>query len=271
MKSLGIIAGDGELPVLVSREAAKMGYRVVIFVLEPVAKVPDAAADEVVRVNVGKLGTLLRRLRESGVREVVMAGKVTKELAYRGGVKPDLKAIGLLMGLSDRKDDTIMKAVTDEISSLGITVRNTTDFAGDLLMPEGVITRRNPSREEWNDIEFGIRMAREMGRLDIGQTVVVKDRAVMAVEAIEGTDEAIRRGGSLAGGGAVVVKVSKPAQDFRFDVPVVGLDTLRTLIGVGGTVLAVEAGKSLILQKEEMVRTADHEGISIVGVQCRAE
>ncbi len=268
MKSLGIIAGDGELPILVSREAAKMGYHVTVFALEPVSDLPDDTADEVVRVNVGKLGTLLKKLRESGVKEAVMAGKVTKELAYRGGVKPDLKAVSLLMGLSDRKDDTIMKAVTAEISSLGITVRNTTDFAGDLLMPEGVITRRSPSKAEWRDIEFGIRMAREIGRLDIGQTVVVKDRAVMAVEAIEGTDEAIRRGGSLAGGGAVAVKVSKPSQDFRFDVPVVGLDTLRALMSVGGTVLAVEAGKSLILQREEMVRVADQEGISIAGVRC---
>ncbi|RMG02488.1 MAG: LpxI family protein [Nitrospirae bacterium] len=267
-KTLGIIAGNGDLPILIAKEALNKGYYVVVFALEPVSEVPDDAGHEVIRLNVGKLGGLLKALKTAGVSEVVMAGKVTKELIYNGGGKitPDLKALGLLMSLKDRKDDTIMRAVTDEIESLGIKIRNTTDFADSLLMPEGVLTKRKPSRSELKDIEFGYRMAKEIGRLDIGQTVVVKDLAVMAVEAIEGTDETIRRGGRLAREGAVVVKVSKPDQDFRFDVPVVGLNTVRSLAEVSGSVLGVEAKKALILQKEELIEFANKRGISIVGI-----
>lgn len=267
-KTLGIIAGNGDLPLLIAKEALHKGYYVVIFALEPVAEVPDDAGDEVIRLNVGKLGGLLKALKTAGVSEIVMAGKVTKELIYNGGgkVTPDLKALGLLMSLKDRKDDTIMRAVCEEIESLGIKIRNTTDFAGRLLMPEGVLTKRKPSRSELKDLEFGYRMAKEIGKLDIGQTVVVKDLAVMAVEAIEGTDEAIRRGGKLAREGAVVVKVSKPDQDFRFDVPVVGLNTVKALAEVSGRVLGVESKKALILQREELIEFANKKGISIIGI-----
>jgi DUF1009 family protein len=194
-----------------------------------------------------------------------MAGKVPKALLYKGNITPDLKAMKLLFTLRDRSDDSILLAITRELEKDGITLLNTTDFCQDMLTPEGILTEKGLTEEEWADIRFGWKIAREMGRLDIGQTVVVKGKAVMAVEAIEGTDKAIQRGGAYADAGAVVVKISKPDQDMRFDVPVAGLDTLRAMIKVRARVLALEAKKSILLQKERVLREADEAGIAVVG------
>ena len=194
-----------------------------------------------------------------------MAGKVPKTLLYRGNITPDLRAVKLLFTLKDKSDDSILLAITKELERDGISLLNTTDFCPGMLTPEGVLTRGDITGDERKDIVFGWKVAKEMGRLDIGQTVVIKDRAVMAVEAIEGTDEAIKRGGSLSGEGAVVVKVSKPGQDMRFDVPVVGLSTLKAMVEVSARVLAVEAEKSILLQRESLVREAEEAGISVVG------
>jgi DUF1009 family protein len=172
----------------------------------------------------------------------------------------------LLFSLRDRSDDSILLAIARELKKDGISLLNTTDFTSTLLTPEGILTKEGPTENEWKDIAFGWKIAKEIGRLDIGQTVVVKNQAVMALEAIEGTDEAIRRGGRLSGSGAVVIKVSKPQQDMRFDVPVVGLDTLRAMLDVQARVLAVETGKSIILKREILIREAGEAGISIVGV-----
>ena len=266
MKKIGIISGKGELPSILAREAKRMGYHVLMILLDPVADTIDGCADEIKRINVGRLGEIISTLKGAGVQETILAGKVPKRLLFKSKIQPDMRAIKLLFTLKDRKDDTILQAITDEIESEGIRMMRTTDFAGDMLMPAGFLTQRRPAPEENKDIEFGLGIAKEMGRLDIGQTVVVKGRAVMAVEAIEGTDEAILRGGRLAGEGAVVVKVSKPQQDMRYDVPVVGPDTLKALVEARAYVLAVEAGKSLILQRDEMIAVADKAGISIVGV-----
>lgn len=266
MKKLGLIAGSGELPLAVAAEARARGYSVVAVGLDPLAeKALETAADEVKWVNVGKLGTIIDTLTQAGIKEAVMAGKVPKSLLYKSKITPDLRAVRVLFSLKDRSDDSIMLAITREMEKDGIKLLNTTDFSSGLLTPEGVLTRLSPSKEEWQDITFGHEIAKQIGRLDIGQTVVVKNRAVMAVEAIEGTDEAIRRGGKLAGEGAVVVKVSKPQQDMRFDVPVTGLDTLKAMISVRARILAVEAGQSILLDREKMVAEADSCGISLVG------
>ncbi len=267
MRRIGIVSGKGILPNLLAEEAKRLGHYVAMIALDPVADAMSASADEVKRINVGKLGEIIKALKAAGVREVVMAGKVSKGLLYRSRIKPDLRAVKLLFKLKDKKDDTILQAITDEIESEGLKVIRTTDLAGDLLMPEGVLAGGEPGPEEYKDIRFGFQVAKEIGRLDVGQTVVVKDRAVMAVEAIEGTDEAIRRGGLLAGGGAVVVKVSKPQQDMRYDVPVVGPETLRAMAGVKASVLAVEAGKAIVVHREEMLAVAADAGISVVGVR----
>jgi UDP-2,3-diacylglucosamine hydrolase len=266
VKKLGLIAGSGELPMAIATEARARGYTIIAVGLDPLAeKALETAADEVKWVNVGKLGTIIDTLTKAGIKEAVMAGKVPKSLLYRSKITPDLRAVKVLFSLKDRSDDSIMLAITRELEKDGIKLLSTTDFSSRLLTPEGVLTRLSPSKEEWRDITFGWKIAKQIGRLDIGQTVVVKDKAVMAVEAIEGTDEAIRRGGKLAGDGAVVVKVSKPQQDMRFDVPVTGLDTLRAMTSVRARVLAVEAEHSILLDREKMVAEADGAGISVVG------
>lgn len=266
MKKLGLISGSGELPVAVALEARAKGYRTLAIGLEPVAdRSLESFVDEIRWINVGKLGTIIETLKNSGVREAVMAGKVPKSLLYRSKIVPDLRAVKILFSLRDRSDDSILLAITRELEKDGIKLLNTTDFSARLLTPEGNLTKKQPLEADWKDIRFGWKIAKEIGRLDIGQTLVVKDRAVMAVEAIEGTDEAIRRGGRLAGEGAVIVKVSKPQQDMRFDVPVVGMHTLQAMIEVRAKILAVEADKSILLNKEEFLSEADKEGIGIVG------
>ncbi len=218
--------------------------------------------------NVGKVGGIMKFLKKHGATEVVPAGKVPKSVLYTGGgVWPDFRAVSILLRLRSRQDDTIIAAIEDEFKKEGITFGDMKDFCQGLMTPGGVLTRRKPSRGEQKDIEFGFRMAKGIGALDIGQTVVVRGRAVMAVEAIEGTDEAIRRGGKLAGKNAVVVKVARPEQDMRFDVPVIGLNTLESMREVGATVLAAEAGKSILMDREDFLQKAKEYGITVVGVK----
>lgn len=266
MKKLGLIAGSGELPFAVAAEARAKGYRVTAFGLDSITDAAlGSAADEIQWLNIGKLGALIDALKKSGITEAVFAGKVHKSVIYRGKVIPDMRLVRLLFGLKDRSDDSIMLAITGELEGEGIRLLNTTDFTTNLMAPEGVLTKKKPSEDDYRDIAFGWRIAKEMGRLDIGQTVVVKNQAVMAIEAIEGTDEAIRRGGSLAHEGAVVIKISKPQQDMRFDVPVVGTETLRSMASVKARVLAIEAEKSILLNRDAFVREATKHGIVVVG------
>ena len=265
-KKLGLIAGKGDLPMAVAGEAKAMGYSVIAFGLESLADESLVSyVDEMKWINVGKFGKLIDGLKKSGVEEAVMAGKVSKTLLYKSKITPDLRAVKLLFSLKDKKDDSILLAVAAELAKEGITLLDITMFSRDLLMPAGVLTKSRPSENEWKDIEFGWKIAKEIGRMDIGQTVVVKDRAVMAIEAIEGTDEAIRRGGALAGKGAVVVKVSKPNQDMRFDVPTVGLQTVLAMREVRARVLCVEPQKSLVLNKERLIEEAKKADIAILG------
>ncbi|OGW26464.1 MAG: hypothetical protein A2X59_08805 [Nitrospirae bacterium GWC2_42_7] len=266
MKKIGLIAGSGELPAAVASAAHSSGYTVFAVGLEPLAdKSLSDHVDEIKWVNVGKLGAMLDALKKAGIKEAVMAGKVPKSLLFKSKITPDLRAMKLLFSLKDKSDDSIMLAIAKELKKEGITLLNTTDFSTALLTPEGVLTKIKPTKEEWKDLAFGWTIAKEIGRLDIGQTIVVKNQAVMAVEAIEGTDEAIKRGGILAGEGAVIIKVSKPKQDLRFDVPVVGNSTLMAMLEVKARVLAVESQKSILLNREEMIAKADKAGISVLG------
>jgi hypothetical protein len=195
-----------------------------------------------------------------------MAGKVPKSLLFKSKITPDLRAVKLLFSIKDKSDDAILNAITKELAGEGIEIIDTTKFSPHLLTPVGCLTRKKPDEEQWKDIEFGWKIAREIGKLDIGQTVVIKGKAVMAIEAIEGTDEAILRGGKWAGDGAVVVKVSKPQQDMRMDVPAVGPDTLKSMENVNAKVLALEAHRSMIVDRETVIRVAESAGIVIVGI-----
>ena len=269
-EKLGLIAGMGGLPLALAVEARKMGHYIVAIALQPPADESlKPLADEFHKISVGRFGGLLSLLKKQSITNVVMAGKIPKTLLYenKASIIPDLKAVKLLFSLKNHSDDTIMSAVVRELENKGITVHKTTDFTKDLLVPEGVMTTNKPSKKDIQDIEFGWDVAKNIGGLDIGQTVVVKNLAVMAVEAIEGTDKAISRGGKLAEKDGVVIKVSKPQQDMRFDVPVAGIETLRTMKKVSARVLALEAGKCIIIDKEDFIKEADKSGIVVVGMK----
>ncbi|HMK56182.1 MAG TPA: UDP-2,3-diacylglucosamine diphosphatase LpxI [Dissulfurispiraceae bacterium] len=266
---IGIIAGTGELPVIVAKDARERGYRVITVALENLApREMDGISDEIRWVNPGRLGEIISTLKKHRVKEAIMAGKVPKSLLYKSKITPDLRAVKLLFSIKDRTDDAILSALTKELECEGIQIIDTVKFSPHLLTPEGCLTARQPDEEQWKDVEFGWGIAKEIGKLDIGQTVVVKGRAVMAVEAIEGTDEAILRGGHWADEGAVVVKVSKPQQDMRLDVPAVGMDTVKSMEKVRARVLALEAGRSMIMGRDAVLREAERAGIVVVGISA---
>lgn len=266
MKKLGLIAGNGKFPLLFAEEAKREGYRVVAAAhYGETEKTIGEAADEVTWVYVGQLGKIIGVFQRAGVTEAVMAGGIRKVKLF-GNFRPDLRGARFLAKLKSREDDALLRGIAEELAADGIRVLESTLCLPHIIATAGVLTRRAPRREEWNDIKLGFRTAKQVGRLGIGQTVVVKHQIVVAVEAVEGTDAAIERGGRLAKPGCVVVKVSKPQQDLRFDVPAVGVDTVYRLHEIGGTVLAVEAGKTILLEKESLLSQADAYGISVVGV-----
>jgi DUF1009 family protein len=267
MKTLGLITGEGKMPRTIALEAKRQGYKIVAVAIKDLTeKSIEKYADTVKWFKVGKAGSVIKFLRDGGVDEAVFAGKFPKSLIVKGVLNPDLRLLRFLFNLKDKGDDSILNAVEKELGKDGIKLLDMRDFSKGLLTPEGILTRKGPKKDEWKDIKYGFRIAKDVGRLDIGQTVVVKGQAIMAVEAIEGTDEAILRGGKLAGGGAVVVKVIRPDQDMRLDVPVVGLRTLGCIIKAGIRVLAVEAQSSIFLDKEEFIKKAAVAGVSVVGV-----
>jgi len=269
VQRLGLIAGQGKMPGILASNANKMGYQVYTAALESMADGSEAQySHEYKSFNAGKVGAVIKYFKGNAIDKALFAGKVPKTALYDGTIKPDLKAAGLLSSLLNRSDDTILDAISALFEREGIKMMDMREFCSDLLTPEGVLTRIKPTRTQRKDIEFGFKMAKQTGTLDIGQSVVVKDGAVMAVEAIEGTDEAIIRGGKLAASaGAVVVKVARPGQDMRFDVPGGGPDTLDAMRRVGATVLALEAGKSIILERDGFLDEAHKAGISVVGVK----
>ena len=268
METLGLLAGIGHLPVDVAQSAKKLGYKVVAIAVVPETdpELPENA-DVFYTINVGKVGKILQTLKQNDVKNVTMIGKVTKEVLYKTGVViPDLTTIRVLASLPDRKDDTIMNAIVKLIEDAGMHVMDQTVLVRPLLPEPGVLTKRKPTEQEWKDIQFGFRMAKELGRLDIGQTVVVKNQAVMALEAIEGTDACILRGGFLGKGGVIVAKTAKPAQDNRFDMPSVGTTTLTSMIHAGATGIVIEAGRTLLVDRKRTLAMADEKGISIVSL-----
>ena len=268
METLGLLAGIGHLPVDVAQSAKKLGYKVVAIAVVPETdpELPENV-DVFYTINVGKVGKILRTLKQNDVKNVTMIGKVTKEVLYKTGVViPDLTTIRVLASLPDRKDDTIMNAIVKLIEDAGMHVMDQTVLVRPLLPEPGVLTKRKPAEQEWKDMQFGFRMAKELGRLDIGQTVVVKNQAVMALEAIEGTDACILRGGFLGKGGVIVAKTAKPAQDNRFDMPSVGTTTLMSMVHAGATGIVIEAGRTLLVDRKRTLAMADEKGITIVSM-----
>ena len=267
MKKLGLIAGNGRFPLIFAQQARKEGYSVVAVAhrgetLEEIVKV----VDEVTWVYVGQLGKIIRTFQRAGIKEAVMAGGIRKAKLF-GNFRPDLRGTRFLARVKSREDDGLLRGVAAELESEGIKIVESTLCLAQVVPSEGVLTRRFPSAAQWRDIRLGFHVAKEIGRLGVGQTVIVKDGVVLAVEAVEGTDAAIQRGGALGRSGCVVVKVSKPQQDLRFDVPAVGVDTIQKLREAGGGVLAVEAGKTVLLDKDEMLKAAEALEVAVVAVK----
>lgn len=265
--SIGIIAGGGQFPKLFAEAARKAGREVVI-VAHQGESWPEleTIADRFCWVKLGQLGKIISFFREHGVTETVFLGAITKTKIFKD-VWPDLKGLTLWNKIDARQDDAILRAVADALEKEGIRVLESTLYLKDLLFPKGVLSKKKPSAEQMEDIRFGWQTARAIGALDIGQCVVVRDRTVLAVEAIEGTDAAITRGGALGKEKTVVVKVKKPKQDFRFDLPAIGVKTIETMSAVKAAVLAVETGQSLLFDRDAVIEAANRAGIVVVGVE----
>lgn len=265
MQRIGLLAGAGHLPVECAAAAANLGYEVyAIALLDETEDELQTVATNYKKISIGQLDALIRHLKENDIKSVTMIGKVTKELLFNGKVQPDAAMLQLIMSLPNQNDDTVMLAFINELQKAGMEAFDQTALIKKLMPAKGVLTKREPNEKEQKDIEFGFKMAKELGRLDVGQTVVVKNLAVMALEAIEGTDACILRGGELANGNAVVVKVAKPEQDNRFDVPTVGLKTIESMVKTGAKTLAIEAGETLLVEREKVLALAEANGITIV-------
>jgi hypothetical protein len=267
MQKIGLIAGNGKFPIAFAQAAQQKGLQVIAVAHEG-ETLPELAqlVDGIFWVKVGQLGKIIKIFKDQGIKNVLMAGGIKKTRLFDGTL-PDFRGAALLAKMLHKKDDSLLRAVAEELESEGIIVRESTLYLDNLLVPAGVLTKRKPSKDERLDIIYGWQIAKEIGRLDIGQTVVLKDQTILAVEAIEGTDEAIRRGGKLCGKGAVVVKVCKPQQDLRFDLPAIGVHTIASLVEVGASCLAIETGKTIILDREAVVNNADRAGMTIVAVR----
>jgi len=275
MGKVGLIAGWGRYPVVVAGALRAQGYQTCCLGIADHADRNLAdLCDEFHWIGLAQLGRAIRHFRRRGICEATLAGKIHKGLLYEPWVwfrhRPDWRFFRtfyphFFSTRSDRKDDTLLGAVVNAFASDGIRIGPATDYAPELLVPEGCLTHRRPTTAQEKDIEFGWSIAKGMGRLDVGQSVVVKDRATLAVEAIEGTDECIRRAGTLCPvGNFTVVKVAKPQQDMRFDVPTIGLGTLQSMVAAGAAVLAIEAGQTILIDRADTVAFANRHKLVIV-------
>ncbi len=271
---IGLLAGSGRFPILFAAAARAQGLKVAC------VGIRDEASPELIPlcdsfewVGVARLGGMIRAFKRARARQMVMAGKVRKRVMFTPRrflhLLPDLRMIQMWYGRNraDNRDDNLLLSVIAEFERDGIAVGSALDYCPELLVKPGILTQRKPQARELEDIRFGWRLAKEMGRLDVGQSVAVKEKAAIAVEAIEGTDRCIERAGELCpAGGWTLVKVAKPEQDMRFDVPTVGVDTIENLRKAGAGVLAIEAGRTILLDEQEVIRLADRHRIAIIAI-----
>jgi len=263
---IGLIAGNGRFPIIFADNARRLGYHVSAVAHEGETE-PELAGhvDRIHWIKIGQLNKLITAFKEDGVHQAVMLGGIKKTHIFTT-LRPDFRTLALATRVALWKDDDILRELAKELEQEGITICESTFGLEGILVEEGPLTARTPSEKEWEDIRYGWEVAQEIGRLDIGQCVVIKDRVVVAVEAVEGTDGAIKRGGELAKEGAVVVKRSKPQQDLRFDLPAVGPRTIEVMASVKASVLAIEAGRTILLDREIVLEKARSARIAIVGI-----
>jgi UDP-2,3-diacylglucosamine hydrolase len=266
---IGLIAGSGQFPLIFSEKARAKGYRVfAAALLKETDPELERRVDGIQWLHLGQLGKLIRFFKKNDVNQAVMMGAIEKTRMLRD-IRPDLKLFSIIGALKNSHDDRVLRACADVLKKDGIEILASTFLLPEILAPEGCWTKRKPTKYEEEHIELGWQMAKEIGRLDIGQCIVMGDWSVLAVEAVEGTDETIRRAGKLASGNAVVVKTCKPNQDLRFDIPAIGVQTIETMSEAGATVLVVEAGKAVVFNRKEMIEFADRSGIAIVALNHR--
>ena len=268
LHALGIIAGNGVYPRLLADAARKAGVKKIVAAAFTGETDPalEQHIDLLEWMRVGQLNRLLKFFHAQEIRHAIMAGQIAPKNLF--DLRPDWKALLLLGKLKQRNAESIFAAIADELAKIDVDLLPATTFLEDSLAASGPISGPKLSRNEEDDVDLGWKIAKEIARLDIGQTIIVKNGTVVAVEALEGTNDAIRRGGELAGSGAVMVKVAKPSQDMRFDVPVIGLETIRIAVEARLRVIAVEVGKTLLLERDAIVDLANRSKISIVGRSC---
>jgi len=267
MARIGLIAGEGKLPMVFSLVAKDKGDTVIAFGLKGVT-------DESIKEHVHKMhwlewgglqkGAML--LIAERINKIIMLGKLKKELVFKSGHNLDEESKKILDTMNDKKDYAILNGVTKFLNKMGIEVIDSTTYLKELIPSRGTLTKREPTEAEWEDIKYGRDVAKTLSGFDIGQTVAIKEKTVIAIEAMEGTDETIARAGVLVKDGFSVIKVARPNQDMRFDVPLVGMDTLKALIKANGKILALEEKKTLVMDREELVKLADEKGISIIAI-----
>ena len=262
---LGIIAGNGVYPLLLAQSARAAGVKKIAAAAftNETSETLAALVDDIEWLRVGQLSRLLKFFREQKIQKVIMAGQISPKNLF--DLRPDWKALLLLAQLKRRNAESIFTAIADELKKIEIEMLPATTFLEKFVATSGLIAGPKLSRREEEDVAFGWGIAKEVSRLDIGQTVIVKNGTVLAVEAFEGTNETLRRGGILGRKGAIMVKVAKPTQDMRFDIPVIGVETVRIAAEVGVRVIAVESGKTLLLERESVIELAGRSNISIVG------
>ena len=265
---IGLIAGNGRFPLVFAAAARRQGVQIVAVAHRGETE-PDIEplVDTITWIDAGQIGTLIDTFKAAGVTRAVMAGGITKVRLFEN-FRPDARALALIARVGSIGDDGVLRALAAELQDEGVTVVESTLYLGDVVPQPGVLTKRAPTEAEWNDVRHGLEVARAIGCFDIGQSVVIRQGTVVAVEGIEGTDATIRRAASLVRGELVVVKVCKPTQDRRFDLPAIGAQTVQTMCEAGGRVLAVEAARTVMLDREPMLAAADAAGLSIVAVEA---
>jgi hypothetical protein len=267
MEKIGLIAGNRKFPLLFAQKAKELGYYIVSIAIKgDTSRRLKDYVDKIYWIRVEEFNELFKIFKQEGVVKIVMAGQVNPAHLFNARVNAHADIKDLMENIKDKRADTIFGYIADKLEEGGFELLDSTFPVKELLPHKGILTKRQPDFNEWQDIYFGAEIAKEMGFLDIGQTVAVKNKAVVAVEALEGTDALIRRAGKIARNGAVIVKVSKPNQDMRFDIPVVGLRTVKNLVKSGASVLAIEAEKTLFIDRKEALRLADHKSMSIVAI-----
>lgn len=265
-QKIGLIAGNGKLPLILAKNIRTRGYLLTAIAFnEETRKDLKNYVDTIYWVNIGELGKIIDLLIKEEVKKVILIGGVAKTRFF-SKAKPDLRAWQVLAQLPNKKDDLILRAIAREIESEGLRVISPLPFLPENIAPRGIWTNREPSDQEKRDLIFAQKIAKQIGRLDIGQTIVVKNEMVLAVEAIEGTNQAISRGARLGKGNVVVIKMAKPHQDKRLDLPVIGLETIRILIRAKASAMAVEAGQTIVLDKDEVIRLANEKNLCLMGI-----